>query len=70
MSTTVAIHIGSKNSAACYGRSPVIPLIYQDHYEMNNVLCYSDGYTRLLFETNVVNKENIIRYPLRLFDLV
>ena len=69
MSTTVAIHIGSKNSAACYGRSPVIPLVYQDHYEMNNVLCYSDGYTRLLFETNVVNKENIIRYPLRLFDL-
>ena len=69
MSTTVAIHIGSQNSAACYGENPIIPLICQDHTLLNNVISYSSGQPRLQLEKSIVNSENTIRYPLRLFDL-
>ena len=69
MSTTVAIHVGSQHSAACYGDGTIIPLVYQDSPVLNNVLCYSSSQPYLLTDTSSALTENVIRYPLRLFDL-
>ena len=69
MSNTIAIHIGSQNSAASYGDDPIIPLICGNQSTLNTIICYNNFDPYLQPSTNSIHMENFIRYPLRLFDL-